>query len=136
MKSSIVIYEHEDKMGKACAKNIAYHLGAQTTCTHHVPEAILSNVDNFILCISTWRPTGERGQWTEILQSLASHRLDGKSFAFFFCHDPEAGAFIFDGLDRFYDLLRQQGARVVGSPEWHKRNATITDWICMVSPNL
>ena len=135
MKSTIVIYEHENQIGKACAKHIAYHLGAQTTCTHHVPEAILSNVDNFVLCISTWRPTGERGQWTEILHSLARHRLDGKTFAFFFCHDPEAGAFIFDGLDQLYDLLAEQGARVVGSPEWHHRDTTITDWICTVSPN-
>ena len=61
--------------------------------------------------------------------------IDGKSFAFFFCHDPEAGAFIFDGLDRFYDLLRQQGARVVGSPEWHKRNATITDCYAVTTVN-
>ena len=136
MKSTIVIYEHENQIGKACAKHIAYHLGAQTTCTHYVSEAILSNVDNFVLCISTWRPSGERGMWTDILQSLALHRLDGKIFAFFFCHDPEAGTFIFDGIDRLYELLTKQGARVVAGPEWHQRNITITDWICSVSPNL
>ena len=136
MKSTIVIYEHENLLGKACAKHIAYYLGAQTTCTHHVPDAILSNVDNIILCISTWRPTGERGQWTELIQSLASHLLFGKTFAFFFCHDPENGGFIFDGLDHLYDMLREQGARVVGSPEWHNHDETITDWICKVSPNL
>ena len=136
MKSTIVIYEHENLQGKACAKHIAYYLGAQTTCTRHIPEAILSTVDNIILCISTWRPSGERGQWTELLQSLATHPLDGKTFAFYFCHDPEAGAFIFDGLDRLYDLLRQQGARVVGSPEWHHHDETIIDWICKMSPSL
>ena len=136
MKSTIVIYEHENLLGKACAKHIAYHLGAQTTCTHHVPEAILCNVDNFILCISTWRPTGERGQWTEILQSLAKHRLDEKTFAFFFCHDPEAGAFIFDGLDHLYSLLSEQGAKVIGNTERRNEDETITDWICNVSPDL
>ena len=87
-------------------------------------------------CISIWRPTGERGQWTELIQSLASHLLFGKTFAFFFCHDPENGGFIFDGLDHLYDMLREQGARVVGSPEWHNHDETITDWICKVSPNL
>ena len=136
MKSTIVIYEHENLLGKACAKHIAYYLRGQTTCTRHVPDAILNNVDNFILCICTWRPTGEQGQWSELLQRLASHRLDGKTFAFYFCHDPEAGAFIFDGLDRLYALLADQGARVVGSPEWHDHDETIVDWICRVSPNL
>jgi hypothetical protein len=33
-------------------------------------------------------------------------------------------------------MLREQGARVVGSPEWHNHDETITDWICKVSPNL
>lgn len=136
MKSTIVIYEHENLLGKACAKHIAYHLGAQTTCTRHVPEAILSLVDNFILCISSWRPTGEQGQWTRLLESLAHHQLDGKTFAFFFCHNPEAGAFIFDGLDQLYNLLTERGARVVGNPEWHDHDETITDWICKMSPSL
>ena len=136
MKSTIVIYEHENLLGKACAKHIAYYLGAQTTCTRHVPEAILNVVDNFILCISSWTPNGQTGQWTSLLESLASHSLDGKTFAFFFCHDPEAGGFIFDGLDRLYDLLRQQGAIILSHPAWQHDGMTISNWICDVSPNL
>ena len=136
MKSTIVIYEHENQLGKACAKHIAYHLGAQTTCTRQVSEAILNNVDNFILCITTWRPSGECGQWTHLLHILFNHPLDGKTFAFFFCHDPEAGAFIFDGLDRIYALLKEQGAKVIGNPEGHNHNETISDWICKVSPSM
>jgi flavodoxin len=136
MKSTIVIYEHENLLGKACAKHIAYHLGAQTTCTRHVPEAILSLVDNFVLCISTWRPEGQRGQWSSLLKCLALHQLKGKTFAFYFCHDPEAGAFIFNGLDRLYDVLSEQGARVIGNPNWYQHDQTISEWICGISPNL
>lgn len=136
MKSTIVIYEHENQLGKACAKHIAYHLGAQTTCTRHISEANLNVVDNIILCISTWTPEGQRGQWTDLLERLASHPLEGKTFAFFFCHDPKAGVFIFNGLDRLYKQLSEKGVRVIGNPEWHNHDETITDWICRVSPNL
>lgn len=137
MKSTIVIYEHENLLGKACAKFIAYHLGAQTTCTRHVDEAILCGVENFILCISTWTPDGQRGQWTELLERLATHPLTDKTFAFYFCHDPEGGGFIFDGLGRLYDLLREQGAKIISRPTWqHNDEDTITKWICEISPNL
>ena len=136
MKSTIVIYEHENLLGKACAKHIAYHLGAQTTCTRHVEEAVLNNVDNYILCISTWRPERHKGEWTGLIDSIANRSLTGKTFAFFFCHDPEAGAFISDGLDWFYDFLREHGAVVIERPSCHQNGDTITDWICKVSPNL
>ena len=136
MKSTIVIYEHENQLSKACAKHIAYYLGAQTTCTHHISDAIFNSVDNFILCIATWRPEGQCGQWTNLLQSVANHSLTNKTFALFFCHDPEAKAFIFDGIDHLYDLLHQQGATIIDRPAWQHGGKTITDWICDVSPNL
>ena len=125
MKSTIVIYEHEHESGKAAAKHIAYHLGAQTTCTRHVEAPIVDNVDNFVLCVSTWGEEGIPDEWFLALTALGKHDLKDKVFAIFVDNSEPVD------VDAIYNILQQMKARVV------KVSAnSIDEWICAISPSL
>ena len=66
MKSTIVIYGHESELTKADAKRIAFFLGAQTTCTRHIGEALMNGVENIVLCLLSINAEGAEREWQEL----------------------------------------------------------------------
>ena len=83
MKSTIVIYGHESKLTKSDAKHIAYYLGAQTTCTHHINKAIMNGVDNIVLCLPSFNAEGAEKEWVEFFCTFRDMDLTGKCFALY-----------------------------------------------------
>lgn len=131
MKSTIVIYGHESKLTKSDAKHIAYYLGAQTTCTHHINKAIMNGVDNIVLCLPSFNAEGAEKEWVDFFCTFRDMDLTGKCFALYVPSD----SFYAKKVIELEDVLYHQGARVINRP-FCKPHYTIDTWICAVSPNL
>ena len=136
MKSTIVIYEHECATGKAAAKHIAYHLGAQTTCTRCISQAMMATIDNFVLCVSTsWAADGSAPDaWQRALGELTAGGLAGKSFAVYLDSDSDSGTPLH--TEALCSALRGGGGRVIAVEKWLRQEAGIDEWISAVSPSL
>ncbi|MBR5687985.1 MAG: hypothetical protein IKX36_08515 [Prevotella sp.] len=135
MKSTIVIYEHEQVTSKAAAKRIAYYLGAQTTCTHHIEKSILESVDNFVLCLYPCNGGMLSDEWKCALDKLTQHDLTGKTFAVFAEPIDGAGIVTPPFVNEVYKRLHLHNASIVARPGWKGRPEGIDGWISSVSPN-
>lgn len=135
MKTTIVIYEHEHEAGKVIAKRIAYYLGAQTTCTHHIERSILETVDNFILCLSPHSEGKLSEEWNDAIDKLTCHDLNGKTFAVYTEITNETKVLSLPLINEVYRRLYHQNARVVGRSDRQQPAMAIDEWICAISPN-
>ena len=135
MKSTIVIYAHECERSKADAKRIAYLVGAQTTCTRRITDAIINNVENFILCVQLWEEKEKTGEWDVAAETLQRYDLKGKNFAIFVNYEHPADTVRFNGIDSLNHLFTNQGARLITLSE-EVGYGRLDDWICALSPSL
>ena len=132
MKSTIVIYGHESELTKADAKRIAFLLGAQTTCTRHISEAIMKGVDNFVLCLPSLKYEGAEREWQEFIDTFIGMNLTGKCFAIYVPSDnPNQNRL----NDLKYVLYRRSARRIIKQPV-DTQHYSIDDWICAISPSL
>lgn len=135
MKSTIVIYEHENEAGKTIAKRIAYYLGAQTTCTHHIEKPIIETVDNYVLCLLPQSGGKLSNEWNNALDELTRNNLTGKTFAVYTDIMDGARTTSSSVINEVYHRLHRQNARVVARSDWQQSAQAIDDWICAISPN-
>jgi flavodoxin len=131
MKSTIVIYGHESELTKADAKHIAYHIGAQTTCPRHIDDAMLSNVENFILCLPSFAAEKAENEWREYISTFRNKNIKGKYFILYIPSGSPSSPML--GELRF--VLSQRGARIL-SQIIRPQHYTIDEWISAVSPSL
>ena len=131
MKSTILIYGHESELTKADAKRIAFLLGAQTTCTRHIGEAIMNGVENFVLCLPSLNAEGAEREWQDFIDTFRSINLTGKCLAIYVPSDNP-------NPNRLKDLkyvLYTRNARCIINQSLDK-DYSIDDWICAISPSL
>ena len=132
MKSTIVVYGHESELTKGDAKRIAYLLGAQTTCTGHIGEAIMNGVENFVLCLPSLKYEGAEKEWEEFIDTFRSMNLTGKCFAIYVPSDNPTP----DRLKGLKYMLYQRGTRHIINPLVGTQHYSIDNWVCAISPNL
>ena len=132
MKSTIVIYGHESELTKANAKRIAFLLGAQTTCTRHIGEAIMNGVENFVLCLPSIKYEGAEREWQEFIDTFRSMNLTGKCFAIYVPSDnPNPNRL----NDLKYVLYQRNVKRIINQPVGIL-NYSVDDWTSAISPSL
>jgi flavodoxin len=132
MKSTIVIYGHESELTKANAKRIAFLLGAQTTCTRHIGEAIMNGVENIVLCLPSLNAEGAEREWQEFIDTFRSMNLTGKSFAIYVPSDnPDPNR-----LNDLKYVLYQRNAKRIINQSVDIQHYSVDDWICAISPSL
>ena len=132
MKSTIVIYGHESKLTKADAKRIAFLLGAQTTCTRHIGEAIMNGVENFVLCLPSLKYEGAEREWQEFIDTFRCMNLTDKCFAIYVPSDnPDPNR-----LNDLKYVLYQRNVKRIINPSIGNQHYSIDAWICAISPSL
>ncbi len=132
MKSTIVIYGHESELTKANAKRIAFLLGAQTTCTRHIGEAIMNGVENIVLCLPSLNAEGAEREWQEFIDTFRSMNLTGKSFVIYVPSDnPDPNR-----LNDLKYVLYQRNAKRIINQSVDIQHYSVDDWICAISRSL
>ena len=132
MKSTIVIYGHESKLTKADAKRIAFLLGAQTTCTRHIGEAIMNGVENIVLCLPSINAEGAEREWLEFIDTFHSMNLTGKCMAIYVPSDSLTS----ERLNDLKYVLYQRNVKHIINPLFGIQHYSIDNWISAISPNL
>lgn len=132
MKSTIVIYGHKSELTKADAKRIAFFLGAQTTCTHHIGMAIMNGVENFVLCLPSLKEEGAEKEWQELFDTFNDMNLTGKCFAIYVPSDSHST----NKINHLKYILYQRNARHIINQPVYLSHYSIEDWISAISPNL
>ena len=126
-ESIIVVYGSN----QAIAEEIAYRLGATTISVQELTHRNIENSKSMILGIDL-TSDGLSPSWQYALQILQKEDLCGKTFA-----EYVALGNAHDYAEEFCEMLREQGARVVGniqyvtSPQWN-----IDSWTGTLSPSI
>ena len=132
MKSTIVIYGHESELTKADAKRIAFLLGAQTTCTRHICEALMNGVENIVLCLPSINAEGAEREWQEFIDTFHSMNLTGKCLAIYVPYDSLTS----ERLNNLKYVLYQRNVKHIINPLLGIQHYSIDNWISAISPNL